>query len=689
MSIHRLPNELLELIATNLDLDDLSRLNTADRKFHIIAQRVLYALASEWNKLQYGWPVSLAVAAVLKRVEVFESVLRNTAPFFIQKCNVNLRRHPILSEWMTFTSKAFTYNPCPFRNHSRTSLLHIVSFLGHTGMVSLVLAKRISDGSSAYPRKNDERYDYDSVTPLHLAAQEGHTEIIALLLRAGAKVSERGASNMDALDFATYNRRHDAVKFLIDAGANPFVSFSRGRARSPALATAAGFGDMEMVNLLLLARNTLRVQIQDALDHALSMSSQKGYLNMTQHLIHTGARVTQSVLNVTAWFGTTEMMHLLLRNGGRFALEDEDGLPNTVLHYGRASFEMKQLILEFEPRLVNVNDSRGMSPLDTLYLFDIKEPEDLQQQAFLLIEAGVKVSSSWPLTHAASKGHVDVVRALLALDSKNIYINTRDLDGNTAILRACQIPENDTVVELLIRAGSDIELRKNDWPPLFFAVRAGATKTVQCFLKAGCNIHARCRHGTTALHLAATQGNLDIVQCLLQAGLDPCAKTERGKGPLHCCIEGGQTNWCTDGLAEVAALALLGSINLDFQGVDGPALDQNVVARVKVVLCLIQAGADVSSQDDLEHTPLDSLALLTRGVSESQRAIHHPRLSPWESMNRKAIGPTRQAQGALSGWMNADLRAWGISLPHDSEDSKGDSGSDDDLPTFADIFGES
>jgi ankyrin repeat protein len=444
-----------------------------------------------------------------------------------------------------------------------------------------------------------------------------------------------------------------------------------------------------MVNLLLLARNTLKVQSQDALDSALSMSSHKGYLNIAQHLIYTGARITQSVLNVTAWFGTTEMMQLLLRNGGKFALEDEDGLPNTVLHYGRASFEMKQLILEFEPRLVNVNNIGGMTPLDTLYLFDIKEPEDLQQQAFLLIEAGVEVSSSWALSHAASKGHVDVVRRLLALESKNLYINTRDLDGNTAILRACLIPENHTIAELLIQAGSDIELRKDDWPPLFFAVHAGATRNVQCLLQAGCNIHARGRDGKTALHLAATQGNLDIVQCLLQAGLDPCAKTERGKNPLHCCIEGGQTFWCTDGLAEVAALALLGSINLGFQGVDGPALDQNVVARVKVVLCLIQTGADVSSQDDLEHTPLDSLALLTRGVPESQRAIHHPRLSPWESMNRKAIGPTRQAQGALSGWMNTDLRAWAIPLPHDSENSKGDSGSDEDLPTLADIFGES
>ncbi|OQE20939.1 hypothetical protein PENFLA_c015G02129 [Penicillium flavigenum] len=666
MFIQRLPSEILELIATNLDLDDLSRLNTADRKFHAIAQRVLYALASEWNKFQYGWPVSLAVAAVLGRAEAFEEVLRNTAPFFIQKCNIQLLRHPILSRWTKST-----YKPAPFRKHYRTSLLHVVSFLGHPGMVSLVLAKRVSDGSSAYPRRNDECYDCDSVTPLHLAAQEGHTEVITLLLRAGADLLERDRDpwgDMGALDFAIHNRRHDAVRLLIHAGANPFVPFS-GRPCIPSLARAAELGDMEMVNLLLLARSTLKVQGQDALDSALSMSSHKGYLNMAQHLIHTGARITQSVLNVTAWFGTTAMMQLLFRNGGKFALEDENDLPNIVLHHGRASFEMKQLILESEPRLVNVNDIDGNTPLDTLYLFDIKKPEDLQQQAIFLIEAGVEVSSSSALSYAAGRGHVDVVRRLLALESQNSYINTRDLDGTTAILRACLIPENHTIAELLIRAGSDIELRKDDWPPLFFAVHAGATRTVQCLLQAGCNIHARCRNGKTALHLAAAQGNLDIIQCLLQAGLDPCAKTECGKNPLHFASKAGRPS--------------------GFQGVNGSALDQNVVARVKVVLCLIQAGADVSSQDDSENTPLDSLALLTRGVPESQRAIHHPRLFPWESMNRKAIGPTRQAQGALSSWMNADLRAWAIPLPHESENSKGDSESDDDLPALGDIFGES
>lgn len=679
MALLRLPNEVLEHIATNLDLNDLCRLNTANRRCHAIAQRVLYSLASEWDEFQYGWPVSLAVAAVLGRVELFESVLRNTPPFLTQKCNVNLRGHSILNKWTKFT-----YKPDSSRPHFRTSLLHIVSFLGYAGMVSLVLGKRVSDGSSAYPRKN-ERYGFDSVTPLHLAARQGHIEVIELLLKAGANVSEQDRwGDLRALDFAIYNGRHDAVKLLILAGANPFAPFS-GSPHVPSLARAAQLGDIEMVDLLLLARNTLKVPCQDALDSALSRATST---NMAQHLIHAGARITQGVLYSAAYYGRMEIMQLLLRNGGKFALEREDGLPNDVLHHGSPSLEMKRLILGIEPRFANVLDIDGNTPLDTLYALERGEPEDLQQQGLLLIEAGTEVRSSWALSCAAGRGYLDVVRRLLDLESQKLYLNARDLDGTTAIIRACRIPENHIIAELLIRAGCDIELQNGDWPPVFFAIHAGATSTVQCLLQAGCNIHALCMDGTTGLHLAAGQGNLDMVQCLLEAGLDPCAKTQRGKTPLHCCIENRRNVWYTDGLADTAALALLGDINLGFQSVDGPALDQNVVSRVKVVLCLVQAGADVSSQDDSEHTPLDSLALLTRNVSHPQQAIHYSQLSPWESMNRTAIGPTRHAQKALSRWMDADLQAWAIPSPHNSENSEEDRESDDDLD-IADIFGES
>jgi len=69
-----------------------------------------------------------------------------------------------------------------------------------------------------------------SLTPLMHAAQEGHTEAVALLLRRGAQVNLHEQDGMQALHFAAASASIECFRMLLGAGANPMAKdvFGRG-----------------------------------------------------------------------------------------------------------------------------------------------------------------------------------------------------------------------------------------------------------------------------------------------------------------------------------------------------------------------------------------------------------------------------------------------------------------------------
>lgn len=54
------------------------------------------------------------------------------------------------------------------------------------------------------------------LTPLHLACQEGHTEIVKLLVNASASIKMRNAQVYNCLEIAIVNRHGDIVQVLLN-----------------------------------------------------------------------------------------------------------------------------------------------------------------------------------------------------------------------------------------------------------------------------------------------------------------------------------------------------------------------------------------------------------------------------------------------------------------------------------------
>lgn len=90
--------------------------------------------------------------------------------------------------------------------------------------------------------------DASGYTPLHYAATGGHTDVIEVLLDAGADVNARGSRGETPLLLAASKGNVEVVELLIDNGAD--VNQPGSDKRTP-LHKAAMVGDLEVVKALL------------------------------------------------------------------------------------------------------------------------------------------------------------------------------------------------------------------------------------------------------------------------------------------------------------------------------------------------------------------------------------------------------------------------------------------------------
>ena len=81
--------------------------------------------------------------------------------------------------------------------------------------------------------------------PLELASRNGHTEIVKMLLEAGANTCDSKPDEGYCLRLAAYNGHTTIVKLLLDAGANPMADNYK------ALELALRMQHMDVVELLL------------------------------------------------------------------------------------------------------------------------------------------------------------------------------------------------------------------------------------------------------------------------------------------------------------------------------------------------------------------------------------------------------------------------------------------------------
>ena len=93
---------------------------------------------------------------------------------------------------------------------------------------------------------------------------------------------------------------------------------------------------------------------------------------------------------------------------------------------------------------------------DGLLMYAIEHEQPVLAEQVMFIGANVNHANGTPLRYAVQHGQSDIVTILL--HSKNIDINAKDYNGNTALMYAIQ---NKNITQLLIDKGADINAKNN------------------------------------------------------------------------------------------------------------------------------------------------------------------------------------------------------------------------------------
>ncbi|XP_050087585.1 ankyrin-3-like isoform X5 [Anopheles aquasalis] len=484
---------------------------------------------------------------------------------------------PKLIEYLE-TGQVTDINTC---NANGLNALHLAAKDGHYDIVNELL-KRGANVDNATKKGN---------TALHIASLAGQKDIIHLLLQYNASVNVQSQNGFTPLYMAAQENHDECVNYLLAKGANPALatedgftplavamqqghdkvvavlleSDTRGKVRLPALHIAAKKDDVKAAKLLLENEHNPDVSSKSGFT-PLHIAAHYGNVNVAQLLIEKGADANFTAkhnitpLHVACKWGKLNMVKLLIANHARIDSITRDGL--TPLHCAARSGhdQVIEVLLEQGAEIIS-KTKNGLAPL-----------------------------------HMAAQGeHVSAARILLMNKSP---VDDITIDYLTALHVAAHCG-HVKVAKLLLDRNADPNARAlNGFTPLHIACKKNRIKVVELLLNHGATIGATTESGLTPLHVASFMGCMNIVIYLLQHDASPDIPTVRGETPLHLAARAKQT--------DIIRILLRNGAYVNAQAREDqtPLHVASRIGNIEIVMLLLQHGAKIDANTKDNYTPL-------------------------------------------------------------------------------------
>jgi ankyrin repeat protein len=409
----------------------------------------------------------------------------------------------------------------------------------------------------------------DGITPLMAAAEAGSVDAMKLLIERGADVNAKNTSGSTALIWSVTDPKK--VRLLLDHGADVNVAARSGRTAliiasfaNPSaevvrmlLAKGANVAVMDQrkvtpLNAATFGNDTATVRL--LLDASADISTADTFIGLTPLINASGNRNLEAVklllakgANVNAVSKTQDLPRI------QTGIVEFGGWTPLLMAVPFGPPEIVKTLIDSGAK-VNVQDYRGFTPLMLAAANDRANPETVRLLLAHSADPQPKTRGGETASEWASKfGDAAVTRALGIAPkaaASNLPLPAQSPDVRTAVQRS---------VSLLERATSQFFVKANcfachEQPAASFAVGAAREKGITIDEKAAAERWAQITAGLTpgqlegAAPLGGADNNLYLAEALVRSGYSPDRKTDILAANL-AAYQGGDGGWHLPGYA--------------------------------------------------------------------------------------------------------------------------------------------
>ncbi|MGC2422756.1 MAG: ankyrin repeat domain-containing protein [Nitrospirota bacterium] len=304
-----------------------------------------------------------------------------------------------------------------------------------------------------YPDLLDMQFEYR--TPLYTAVENGHRNIVELLLEHGASLeADRDKSPLHAAAEKGYK---DIVELLLDKDAD--IEASDAIEHDTPLTYAVSNGHYDTAELLL----NRGADPNDSLVQAIIEDD----LYMVKLLVNHGAIIDEEHIEIYAGEEIADFLKDAFEKQEANKVYLSDVNPLAGMHEDPLA-GMHDTLLNSKIVHTAANPLLDVHPLfDAVRYGDYEGVEDLLSNNPALVNV-CDGSQLTPLHWAAKKGHIEIARLLLKYRSD---VDAEDIYGWTPLHKAARWGRK-TIAELLLRKGANVNARANNGStPLDKAIR--------------------------------------------------------------------------------------------------------------------------------------------------------------------------------------------------------------------------
>lgn len=499
------PNEIVLIVAENLDAQGLSALLAANRHLLLLLTPLMHRLAAQDKD---GQP-ALYWAAAEGHVPLAQRLLESGAP-------VDARS----------TRAVFD------------SALHCAAKYGQDGVLAVLLAH----GAEV------DCLDTYGATPLFWAARNDRGSTVAILLGRGADAAIRNLAGETMVHYAAYSGHGEVVRLLLEDGGVDVDIRDHETGETP-LHHAVQSGSGDVVRLLL--EKGADIAAASNLDET-PLIAATAHWAMFQILLERAPpdvaaaaapnRRGATALHYAAQCDNTQVVAALLDMGADIDARDNDGKTAVIFAASRGSEEMFRVLLD-RGADISIGGRRtaltyamdeGHAIIVKLLLEKLHDLDDRRWH---------ETDGPRALHWAANFGNRAIVRRLL---ERGIRVDEPNSISETALFRAAGPAwcGHEAMAELLVEMGADIDIRNDiGMSPLHRAVQYAQAPVARLLLDRGADVLARDNNGNSALHWAvrtavpnADRQVIATVELLLERGADPRVLNNVGKSPFQWAI---------------------------------------------------------------------------------------------------------------------------------------------------------